>query len=141
MALFWQTKKGKETTKLGDDKAKKVTDVAKKPETKKAEVAKEVKESPRVIISGQTKHEIYPRITEKGTFLAEKGVYIFNIAKGVTKGAVKDAVTTLFKVHPRKVAIVNIPEKKIIYKNKYGARPGERKAYVYLKEGEKIDLV
>jgi ribosomal protein L23 len=82
-----------------------------------------------------------PRITEKATVLAERNVYTFNVPQGTTKGAVAEAVFKLYKVHPYKVAIVKTPAARVLARGKRGKTAASRKAYVYLKEGDKIEFV
>lgn len=82
-----------------------------------------------------------PRVTEKATTLAEKNVYVFDVPQSATKGEVKTAVATLFKVRPVKVAIVRTVGKVKMYKGKKGRTGSTKKAYVYLKKGDKIDIV
>ncbi len=84
---------------------------------------------------------IHPRITEKASVKSESGVYTFDITKDATKGSVKTAVQTLFKVTPVKVAIVPVKSKKILARGKRGESRSGKKAYVYLKKGDKIEFV
>ena len=84
-----------------------------------------------------------PRITEKAVLGTDKSVYTFEIHADATKGDVKRAVKKIFNVTPVKVNIV----KKSPRQTKSRARgrmvneQGLKKAYVYLKKGERIDLV
>lgn len=80
-----------------------------------------------------------PRITEKATALSERGVYAFEVMKDATERAVKTAIRSLYKVSPVKVAFVPIRSKEIIVKGKKGRTKGGKKAYVYLKAGDRID--
>lgn len=82
-----------------------------------------------------------PRITEKATFNAEKDVYTFDIANGATKPEIKKAVFAIYKVKPVKVNISKIESKKVFSGGKWGVKGGGRKAFVYLKEGDKIEFV
>ena len=82
-----------------------------------------------------------PRITEKASFGAEQNVYTFDITSSANKTEIKKAIFTLFKVKPLKVNVLNIPRKKIMSKGKAGVRGGGRKAFVYLKKGDKIEFV
>ncbi len=82
-----------------------------------------------------------PRITEKASFNAEQNVYTFDIAKSATKAEIKKAIFTLYKVHPTKVNVLTIPRKNIMSRGRAGVRGGGRKAFVYLKKGDKIDFV
>lgn len=86
---------------------------------------------------------IAPRITEKGAYLAEHGAYVFNVAKGASKKDIATAVKALYKVAPRKVTLVAVPRKKVMTRgtNKSGMTAGGKKAYVFLKKGDKIELV
>jgi len=83
-----------------------------------------------------------PRVTEKVTFLAEKdNVYTFNVTADATKQTVSELITRLYKVHPTKVHILPVPSKRVFVRGKRGVKRGGRKAYVFLKKGEKIELV
>lgn len=84
---------------------------------------------------------IRPRVTEKATTVAENGVHVFEIEKGTTKREVAKAVEELYKVKPIKVNIVKIPRKQVFVRGKKGFKAGGKKAYVYLKKGEKIEIV
>ncbi len=84
-----------------------------------------------------------PRITEKGAYLSEHGAYVFNVAKGVSKKEIANAIQSLYKVIPRKIAVLAVPRKQVQTRNtnRTGMTAKGRKAYVYLKKGETIDLV
>ena len=84
-----------------------------------------------------------PRVTEKAAFQSEKGVYVFEVDRNANKYQVRNAVTALFKVTPKKINIVNAKPRKERSKVRVHPRQqaGLRKAYVYLKEGDSIDLV
>jgi large subunit ribosomal protein L23 len=108
-------------------KAKKVT---------KKEVAKKSEANPMsydVIIS--------PRITEKCAISAESNAYIFNVKKDATKGQIAKAVEMVYKVKPIKVNVVVAPGKKIFARGKWGKTSGSKKAYVFLKKGEQIQVI
>ena len=83
-----------------------------------------------------------PRITEKGALLAEASCYIFNVSSRANKGEIAAAIKETFKVTPRKVTIVNTARKQKITRgtNRKGATASVKKAYVYLKKGETIEL-
>ena len=80
-----------------------------------------------------------PLITEKGMTIKEtQNTLVFEVAEKATKTEVKQAVETLFKIKVAAVrtAIVEGKERK---RGKYaGYRPDWKKAYVRLKEGEKM---
>ena len=84
-----------------------------------------------------------PRITEKATFASEKGVYVFEVSGRSTKKTIKDAIERFYKVTPLKVNIVKIPAKVRIskWRKARGVKPGGKKAYVYLKKGDRIEIV
>jgi len=85
---------------------------------------------------------ISPRITEKGAYLGEKGCYVFNVATGANKGQIAEAIRTVYKVTPRKVTVARVPRKAAVVRgtNRKGMTAGGKKAYVYLKTGDTIDL-
>ncbi len=87
---------------------------------------------------------IRPHITEKASDLSEKNVYGFEINKLANKMHVRAAVEKLFKVTPMKIAIINGPVKTM--KNPRTGRvqtkkQSIKKAFVYLKKGDKIEFV
>ena len=86
---------------------------------------------------------IKPRITEKAALLGDKNVYVFEVARRATKTDVKNAIETHFKVKPVKVNIVNrVPRRtKSRSRNRMVVVPGEKKAHVYLKKGDSINLI
>ena len=83
-----------------------------------------------------------PRITEKGAYLSEKGAYVFNVAQNANKKEIAEAILTVFKVAPRMVRVANVPTKQVFTRgtNRWGKTAGGKKAYVYLKKGETIEL-
>lgn len=85
-----------------------------------------------------------PRVTEKATMLAERAecpAYTFEIDARSNKGEVALAVKRLFGVTPTKVAITTNPRKAVMVRGKAGFKGGVKKAVVYLKKGDKIELV
>jgi large subunit ribosomal protein L23 len=82
-----------------------------------------------------------PHITEKATFSAENSVYVFKLDKAANKNSVEKAFKEKYKVEPVKVRIVNIPAKKVFVRGKVGQKSGYKKAYIYLKKGEKIEII
>jgi ribosomal protein L23 len=83
-----------------------------------------------------------PWLSEKALIATERGVYTFHIPKTATKHDVALAVTKFYKVIPRKVAVVNLPAKKVSMRTRrgFGVKSGRRKAYVYLKKGDTIQF-
>ncbi len=84
---------------------------------------------------------INPRITEKATFSSEKSVYVFKIDPGTTKAHVKKAFVEKYKVTPVKIHTVTIPAKNVFVRGKKGKKSGYKKAYIYLKKGETIEII
>lgn len=87
-----------------------------------------------------------PRITEKGAYLSEHGAYVFNVSVSANKREVAAAITAIYKVVPRKVTVVTVPRKKVVTRagrgaQRTGATAKGKKAYVYLKKGETIEVV
>jgi len=86
----------------------------------------------------------HPRVTEKATVQSEKGVYVFDISPRANKKDVFEAIKSLYKVTPKKINIVKVPSKRVRLRgqqNKYGVKSGGKKAYVYVKGGDTIDIV
>jgi large subunit ribosomal protein L23 len=82
-----------------------------------------------------------PLITEKGTLVSEKtNQVVFKVSPGATKGAIRDAVEELFKVTVVKVRTINLMGKKRRARRSAGKRPDWKKAYVTLKEGDRIEI-
>ena len=84
-----------------------------------------------------------PRITEKAAIVTEKGAYVFDVMPGATKGDIKKAVQAVYKVIPVRVNVLNIRKRKVASRtrNVRGSVAGGRKAYVYLKKGETIEVL
>ena len=84
-----------------------------------------------------------PRITEKATILVEGACYTFDVAKGATKNEIKKAIKAMYKVEPREVRTVAVPTKRVLHRGnkKPGYTSAGRKAYVYLKKGDKIEVL
>ena len=85
---------------------------------------------------------IKPRITEKAVGKSDQNVYTFVVRRDATKYDVRDAVKALFKVTPVKVNIVNKTPRQHMSRSKGRTvtDKGMKKAYVYLKSGDHIDL-
>lgn len=82
-----------------------------------------------------------PHITEKAAGGAERGVYVFEVSTTSNKREIAEAVSLFYKVTPVKVRMVAIPSKRITVKGRIGVRKGGKKAYVYLKPGQKIENI
>ena len=85
---------------------------------------------------------VRPRLTEKAADLTEKGVYVFVVKKEVTKDQVRRAVKELYKFDTKKINMVAVKGKVTSSRRQGGAgkKSDIKKAYVYLKKGDKIQL-
>ncbi len=81
-----------------------------------------------------------PRITEKAGLLAEKGIYTFNVAIRANSQMIATAIKAAYKVTPVKVSIAPIHSKAMFVRGKSGKTTMGKKAYVYLKKGDKIEF-
>jgi large subunit ribosomal protein L23 len=86
-----------------------------------------------------------PRVSEKAYGLSEQSnTYVFDVVYKVNKFEVAKAVTSQYEVSVTKVHLVNIPGKaQKSYRQRgrksiSGQRSDTRKAYVTLKEGDKL---
>ncbi|MDO8561894.1 MAG: 50S ribosomal protein L23 [bacterium] len=85
---------------------------------------------------------LHPRITEKATMHGAMGVYTFDVAGTANKNQIAQAVSALYKVTPRMVRVVRVPEKRKRNSRtgKMGVKQGGKKAYVYLNKGDSITM-
>ncbi len=83
-----------------------------------------------------------PMITEKGTLFGAQGGYLFRVARQARKEEIKKAVEKFFKVKVVNVKTMNIVGKKrrALRTRKQSKQADWKKALVFLKEGDKIDL-
>ena len=86
-----------------------------------------------------------PIFTEKAATLSERGVYSFIVRSSATKHTVADAIEALYGVRPERVHISRRPAKPKRVRipgreRERGVRAAKKKAYVFLKEGDKIKL-
>lgn len=139
MSLF-RLKKKKETPKKKVEETKKVALAVKKVASKK----------PVFVVKPQAKNAgtfahilVQPRITEKATIKAENGVYVFKVKTDATKKEIGNAVKYYYNVTPVKINIAKISSKLVSSRKtrKKGVKTGGKKAYVYLKEGDKLEIV
>lgn len=78
-------------------------------------------------------------ITEKATFLAEQGKYVFFVRPDATKNEIKKAIKNIYKVDAVAVATINQQPRRRRYRGKETLKRQDKKAIVTLKEGQKID--
>ncbi len=82
-----------------------------------------------------------PRISEKAALMSTKNVYTFDVAPNATKAEIVKSIIAQYKVTPLKIGIVTIRKNKVTVRGKRGVTSGGKKAYVYLKKGDKIELI
>jgi large subunit ribosomal protein L23 len=82
-----------------------------------------------------------PRITEKATISSEKNVYVFEVHQGAGKKELAKTIFDIYKVKPVSINITRNPAKNVIVRGKRGKTAGVKKAYVYLKAGDKIEII
>lgn len=86
-----------------------------------------------------------PRVSEKAAVVVESSnAYIFNVAKNATKTQIKSSIEKIYKVTPLKITIAQVPNKKVQIRGKRGktgVKSGGKKAFVFLKKGERIEFI
>ncbi|MBF6569790.1 MAG: 50S ribosomal protein L23 [Candidatus Binataceae bacterium] len=84
---------------------------------------------------------ISPLVTEKGTVIAQKSNQVaFRVRPDASKGAIRQTVEELFKVTVLKVRTSNFLGKERRRGRIVGRKPDWKKAYVTLKEGDRIEF-
>ncbi len=82
-----------------------------------------------------------PLITEKGTAAGETAnQVVFRVRPGVSKDAIREAIESMFKVTVTKVRTLKVLGKKRRRGRIVGTRPDWKKAYVTLKQGDRIEF-
>jgi large subunit ribosomal protein L23 len=107
-------------------------------ETKPKAAAKKDDKKEAVMVSPIIKN---PRITEKAAYASDKNVYTFDVLRDASSVDIAKAIFSIYKVKPVKVNVVALPKKKVMRQNVIGVKGGGKKAYVYLKKGDKIEFV
>jgi len=82
-----------------------------------------------------------PHVSEKATYAAENGQYIFKVAPDANKREIKLAVESLFDVTVNSVRVINQKGKTKRAGMHVGKRSGLRKAYVRLAAGQELELM
>jgi large subunit ribosomal protein L23 len=82
-----------------------------------------------------------PLVTEKGTMASEKAnQVVFRVRPQASKDLVREAVEKLFKVTVLKVRTAKFMGKERRRGQVRGSKPDWKKAYVTLKEGDRIEF-
>ncbi len=84
---------------------------------------------------------VAPLVTEKGTIVGTKGnQVVFKVVPEASKDQLRTAIEDLFKVSVVKIRTANFLGKERRRGRIVGYRPDWKKAYVTLKEGDKIEF-
>jgi large subunit ribosomal protein L23 len=84
---------------------------------------------------------ISPLITEKGTLVTEKAnQVVFRVRRAASKDVIRTAIEEMFKVTVLKVRTSNFLGKARRRGRTIGHRPNWKKAYVTLKQGDRIEF-
>ena len=81
-----------------------------------------------------------PKISEKAIYLAEQGIYVFEVPTSTNKIEVAKAVEAAFKVNVTDVNMVISKGKVKRFRQKLGREKDVKKAMVKLKKGQTIAL-
>lgn len=81
-----------------------------------------------------------PKVSEKAIYLAERGIYVFEVPVATNKIEVAKAVEAAFKVSVTDVNMVIVKGKLKRFKGFLGCQKDIKKAMVKLKKGESIKL-
>ncbi len=100
------------------------------------------KKAKAVVVVGVKNVLRRPRITEKAANLTSQNVYTFDVMPDASKHDIVRTIKALYKVTPTKVNVVNVVGKKVSLRTRrgFGVKNRNRKAYIYLKAGDKIDF-
>ncbi len=109
--------------------------------TKKTAVAEKTEE--KAVVAKST-IILSPVISEKAAALSEMRAYTFLVDGNTTKNEIKKAIKAMYKVTPSHVRTVVMEKKRVMprgRRGKMGTTGGGKKAYVYLKKGDKIEVL
>ncbi len=142
LAKGGEIEKAKKSEKKSEEISVKKTDKGAKRTLTPSE-SEEKKVSPSKIKSTRFSYEAIkqPHISEKASYLAEKGQYIFEISPNYNKNEIKKAVEGIYGVDVLSVNMIKIPAKKRRLGRTEGFRKAYKKAVVTIKEGQKIEIL
>lgn len=81
-----------------------------------------------------------PHVSEKTSLQNASGVYAFKVGEQASKTQIKEAISELYGVKPLKVNLIRIPDKKRLIRGKIAHRSGYKKALIFLKKGDSIQI-
>jgi len=79
-------------------------------------------------------------VSEKAAVAETSGTYTFRVAINATKGQIKNAVSHVYNVKPKKVRVINMDGKRLHFGKNKGRRKDWKKAIVTLSKGQTIDI-
>jgi large subunit ribosomal protein L23 len=144
MSLFNTQRKKAGNATAGETKipaAKKAAVTAKPAKVTKPAAVEKKAVAVKAEASAKTVFIIKPRVTEKAGLLAEKGVYTFDVAMRSNAQQIAQEVRKVYKVTPVKVSVAAVPSKAMFVRGRKGSTVAGKKAYVYLKKGDKIEFI
>lgn len=120
-------------------------DAPRKKETyKKLSEERAKEERPVTVLAGEVDLAFLalksPLLTEKSELLKSQNKYVFKIQSNASKGLVKQAVESLYKVKVHDVNILKTAGKKIARRKTVGTKSAIKKAIVTLMEGHTITI-
>ena len=144
MALFDFFKKRKEKERFEKKRRKKETaerpPVLEKEKKGKKSAKKELAVKEKIVDSDAAFRALAsPHKTEKTVRDADNSI-VFKMRPKANKILIREAIEELYGVKVRKVNITKVSPKKRFVRGKHGLKPGYKKAVVYLKKGEKIEM-
>lgn len=144
MAIFGKKEEQAKATRTAETEKTTVKKKAvKKPDAVKEKKAKKpAKDAGAMLTKSPGRIMLVPRVTEKAVQMTVHNTYVFEVAMDATKRDIVTAIKTLYGVTPRKVNIVRKNPRAYVarFRNRRGTKSGLKKALVFLKKGEKIDL-
>lgn len=83
---------------------------------------------------------IAPRVTEKASMQSSMNAYTFVVAPHATKHGLIAEIKREYKVTPKAINITSIPKQAVFVRGRFGTKAGIKKAIVFLKKGDTINL-
>lgn len=94
----------------------------------------------KVKANNEAKFIIAPRVTEKASMQSNQNAFTFVVRGDATKLTLRDEIKKDYKVTPRAINITNIPRQWTFVRGRLGHKQGYKKAIVFLKKGDTINL-
>lgn len=83
---------------------------------------------------------IAPRITEKASVQSNANAYTFIVKDEATKVSLLKEIKATYKVTPKAINILNNKSQNVFVRGKWGKSASMKKAIVFLKKGDTINL-